>query len=211
MNPKAKAAVAVIGLLATGAAIHYGLRAHRLDRASQEASAAWARFERCLVGSEPLGNESPSERVRRIALGIRARSASETPDPADAQWPGRCEPYALALQQAWMADLEARGQPDDSYSRGPTRARDVAVVLHDGGLTLDHLTRWSLAIDLLWEARGELGGKSGPMDDVPLPPAPATPIRLSQPSLPIRPDTFPFEPVAARTCCADPVPKEARQ
>jgi hypothetical protein len=206
MSPRKKIAVLVlgfVGLIVLGEAARYGFRAHTRWRTTQAAEADWARLSRCLVGDEPLGQEKPSERMRRIALGVAARKVSETPDPRDANWPKQCEPYAVALGQTWVAAREAQERDADFITMrqfGSPLAIGEALERFDVNRNTLLL---AAALDHLWELASELSGTVEAMSDVPLPPPPADPIRLRSltpvyETLNYGWRSWEFEPIASR-------------
>jgi hypothetical protein len=167
----------LVVLVVTGVALSYGVRSHSQSNTSLAARLAWARCSRCLLGDEPLDQEKPSERMRRIELGVNARKVSATSDPRDADWPRRCEPYTAALERAWVAARQAAGRGDDSAGGRSRMVQKVGDALRDGKSVLDDLGLGA-EIDGLWGLAGELTGEVGAMNDVPLPPPPVDPIRL---------------------------------
>ncbi|HVK69620.1 MAG TPA: hypothetical protein VM694_34420 [Polyangium sp.] len=158
------AALGALGLAAAAAGVWFGLPR---VAASRDAKRAGAALFRCLFGEPPAARETPDERLRRILL-----TAVSLPDPERLSttgpgWPGRCAAHAEAL-----ADAERRrgraafAPPPDLAARVLEKARDM-------------YTRSDLPLPSLWSMADPDGGPN----EVPLPPAPASPADLDAPNL----------------------------
>ncbi|MDI1448437.1 hypothetical protein [Polyangium sp. 6x1] len=166
-NRRRRITIAAIGALVLAAAavgIRYGVP--RLS-ASRDAKRSGAALFRCLFGELPAAGETPDERLRRILL-----TAVSLPDPerlstSGPGWPGRCAAHAEAL-----ADAERRrghaalAPPADLAARVIDKARDM-------------YTRSDLPLESIWSMADPDGGPN----EVPLPPAPASPADLDAPNL----------------------------
>jgi hypothetical protein len=200
VNRKAKAVTWLVAVPAAALALWFGgpAVAHRM--AARRASAAWARFVRCTVGDEPLAGEPPSERARRIELGVAARALSGARDPRDEGWPARCSAYAEALDRAWQ---EARGD-DDLVGRTEQIAVPLSMVgaaLHRGEAPTDTMAL-SYRLDGLFLTAAELHPDPGDAADVPPPPPAVAPLRLGKqvrPILPMADLLVRSEPLSGRT------------
>lgn len=105
MKPRLKIAFSVLGiggalLSVYGANLAY--QRHELNR-------AWSEFAMCTVGTEPLGDELPSRRLRRIDLAIAKLQDAGTPPAAPWGDDWRCNHAAEKLERAWTKSVGQEG------------------------------------------------------------------------------------------------------
>ncbi|MRG92076.1 hypothetical protein [Polyangium spumosum] len=135
--------------------------------ASRDAKRAGAALFRCLFGETPAAGETPERRLRRILLTAVSLPAPERVSAEGPGWPGRCATHAEAL-----ADAERRrgratlAPPPDLAARVIQKAQDM-------------FARSDLPLESIWSMADPDGGPR----DVPLPPAPASPVDLDAPNL----------------------------
>ncbi len=166
MNRRTKLVWLLMIACAVGA--FFGGRALLRRYAGNKAATTFARFSRCLVGSEPLGNETPSRRLRRIELGVLERKLGQVPAAADAEWPARCDRYAHDLDRALPDAFHGPNAVDDAQGiMGPLD--QLRADLRKGEIAAQDFLS---PIERVWSA-SRIKGTIGDVSDVPLPPAPA--------------------------------------
>lgn len=105
-----------------GSVAWWGSGALFADKHSREAAEAWNAVRSCLLGDGGLGGVKPSERMRRIRLGVAHT-------PLGTQWPGRCAAHAERLDAALsVRELAERLGPLPSaaaIARGSASPTDI--------------------------------------------------------------------------------------
>ena len=177
-----KVVVALLSLLALGAA-GYGLRVF-VPRwlAGRDVKREGASLHRCLFGEPPKPGETPAKRLRRGFLTAAGLSNLEKPTTTGNGWPGRCVRYAEAIGEALTREGEPSFAPPADFAQ---RVLDI------GSGKTDEKT---LPLDMFWALAG---AGVGP-EEVPLPPAPASPLDLNAPNI--------NERIAFVDLSTDPVP-----
>jgi hypothetical protein len=170
-------AAAIVGAVAVGGPARARASARR------DASREWARLARCLVGDDALAGEKPSERLRRIELGVAARKASGAAEARDADWPRRCAGAAAKLEKAWR-----KAHDDESGDRAALTSQTILQPVSDIGSFLERdqpsaSSREATLLDAsLWPAAArELSPEPADATDVLAAPPPAV-IALTKPT-----------------------------
>jgi hypothetical protein len=141
-----------------------------------KASRAWAQFSGCLLGDQPLGAELPSERMRRIELGVMERKAGAAPTARDAGWPADCAPYGEKLADAWRNSLSGKEAVSHAQTVDPA-LRMMTGVLRGGKLPTEPDQRGSA--DQLWVWSTGLAAYGDELTGFAWSPDPASPFRTS--------------------------------
>jgi len=176
-----KLALLAVGAVAIPVGGYFGIGAIERSFAKRDASAAYARFARCVYGD---GAGPPSERVRFIELGVASRRES-APDPGDANWPARCAPHARKLSETWTRLAGLGGDANVAMETSRTILAPLAVVADD--LSRGELAdRHAPALDAIASrASVDLAPRPDDAKDVPAPPAPAVPMKIKGAVTPI--------------------------